>query len=128
MYFAFSFTMLFFFTHFFYLSKLFSFKHQPRWYPHKRPAKRDRKSLIFYQFTSLKSQIKKYIQLYNPYRLHSDVLLEETKIRNDSVASPILSDVSSGYPASNSKLLFDTGNRSRLKKRYSLKGFSRQIC
>ena len=38
--------------------------------------------------------------------------MEETEIRNDSIASPILSDVPSGYPATNSKLSFNTGNPS----------------
>ena len=148
MYFAFTLTMAF--THFFYLSKLFSFKHQPRWYSYKRPAKWDPESslkqlpsrdssvswqhlctrimlwlsilnhtlsfkfffsLFFYEFNLLKFKLKN-MQPYNLYRLYSDVAMEEMEIRNDRVASPILSDVSSGYPATNSKLSFDTGNLS----------------
>ena len=146
--------LCFYFDHgfytFFYLSKLFSFKHQPRWYSYKRPAKWDPESslkllpsrdssvswqhlctrvmlwlsilnhtlsfkiffsLFFYDFNLLKFKLKN-IQPYNLYRLYSDVAMEEMEIRNDRVASPILSDVSSGYPATNSKLSFDTGNPS----------------
>ena len=39
--------------------------------------------------------------------------MEEMKIVNDSAASPILSDASSGYPATNSKLSFNNGNTSQ---------------
>ena len=68
-------------------------------------------TLFFYEFNSLKFKLK-IIQSYNLYRLYSDVAMEETEIRNDSIASPILSDVPSGYPATNSKLSFNTGNPS----------------
>ena len=74
-------------------------------------------SLYFYEFTLLKSQIKNiqylYTHPYNLYRLYSDVVMEEMKIINDSAASPILSDASSGYPATNSKLSFNNGNTSQ---------------